>query len=152
MDARMPETKCDPRLMLQKPRLTAFAGLIMTLLVSASCDGQQDPGARQTTKIAIANPYHDKLMGLSVLNRSLGLRRAIQDASQGCARITASGYQAPYKGLHVWIGRCAPEGDYAVFIAPSGDAQVRRCKDVQTLMLPACRTDSLDTVPRITAG
>jgi hypothetical protein len=119
----------------------------------SACDsGGGETGRRQTTKMTIANPYHDRLMGLSVLNRSLGLRRAIQDTGQGCARITASGYQAPYKGLQVWIGRCEPQGDYAVFIAPSGDAQVRRCKDAQTLMLPACRTESLDPVPKITAS
>jgi hypothetical protein len=129
-----------------------FGAAAFFLGLTACDSGGGETGRAQLTKMTIANPYHDKLMGLSVLNRSLGLRRAIQDTGQGCTRITASGYQAPYKGLHIWIGRCAPEGDYAVFIAPNGDAQVRRCKDVQTLMLPACRTESLDSVPRITAG
>jgi hypothetical protein len=118
-------------------------------LALPGCDGGGNSAPSQPTKMRVANPYQDKLMGLSVLNRSLGLRRAIQDFGQRCTRITGSAYQEPYKGLHLWVGRCAPEGDYAIFIAPNGQVQVRKCADAKTLMLPECRTDALQEVPRI---
>lgn len=119
------------------------------IAMMAACDSA--PPAAAPTKIEVANPFHDRLLGLSVLNRSLGLRRAIQDAGQGCQRITATAYQEPYKGQHLWIGRCEPEGDYAIFIGPNGDAQVRRCADAANLQLPVCRTDRMDRVELIKA-
>ena len=127
-------------------------GAAALMLALTACDRGGGTGGEQATKVQIANPYQDRLMGLSVLNRSLGLRRAIQGAGQGCTRIIATAYQAPYKGQHQWIGRCEPEGDYAIFIAPNGDAQVRKCTDAQTLGLPACKQDGLDPVPRIKGG
>ncbi|HEX8442878.1 MAG TPA: hypothetical protein VF631_04445 [Allosphingosinicella sp.] len=133
-------------------KLLSRLGAAALILCTTACDSGGGAGAAQPTKMRIANPYHDKLLGLSVLNRSLGLRRAVQDSAQACTRITASAYQVPYKGQQLWIARCEPEGDYAIFIGPNGDAQVRRCKDAQTLGLPACKTDPLDPVPRITAG
>jgi hypothetical protein len=132
-------------------RKTTGIGAVALVLGLAACDSGGETRA-QPKKMEIANPYQDRLMSLSVLNRSLGLRRAVQDSQQACARITASGYQGPYKGLHVWIARCAPEGDFAVFIAPNGEAQVRGCKAAKTLGLPECKTDGLDEVPRIKAG
>lgn len=123
-------------------------GAAAALLGATACDGGGEPKAAPT-KIGIANPYHDRLLGLSVLNRSLGLRRAVQDSSQGCQRITASAYQENYKQLELWVARCEPEGDYAIFIGPNGQAQVRRCKDTGDLMLPTCRTDQMQKVELI---
>ena len=125
-----------------------WIGAALAMLVGAGCD-RGGPAAPPPKKMEIANPYQDRLLGLSVLNRSLGLRRAIQDTGQSCRRITASAYQEPYKGQHLWVGRCEPEGDYAIFIGPNGDAQVRRCADAGDLMLPLCRTDRLDKVELI---
>jgi hypothetical protein len=125
-----------------------WIGAAMAVLGGTACDGGGEPKAAPT-KIEIANPYHDRLLALSVLNRSLGLRRAIQDSSQSCQRITASAYQERYKQLELWVGRCDPEGDYAIFIGPNGEAQVRRCKDTKDLMLPACRTDQMQEVELI---
>lgn len=128
-----------------------FTATCLIALGLVACD-DGETGPRATTKMQIANPYQERLIKLSVLNRSLGLRRAIQDAGQGCARITATGYQGPHRQLHMWVGRCDPQGDYAVFIAPNGDAQVRKCADAKALKLPECKREPLDPVPRITAG
>lgn len=128
-----------------------WIGALMATAGATACDGGQST-TTPTTRIEIANPYQERLLGLSVLNRSLGLRRAIQDAGQTCRRITATGYQQPYKGQHLWIGRCAPDGDYAIFVAPNGNVQVRRCRDVKDLMLPACRTDRMQEVELLKAG
>lgn len=118
-------------------------------LAMASCDSGGQAPKSQPTKMEIANPYQDKLLALSVLDRSLGLRRAIQDTRQICRRITASAYQEVYKAQHLWIGRCGPDGDYQIYVAANGNVQVRKCTDAETLMLPACRTEALETVPRI---
>lgn len=128
----------------------SWIGAAIVLLGGIGCDGGDQPATR--TKIEIANPYQERLLSLSVLNRSLGLRRAIQDAGKSCRRITGTAYQQPYKGQHLWIGRCAPEGDYAIFVAANGNVQVRRCADNQDLMLPACRTDALQEVEILKAS
>lgn len=129
-----------------------WIGFAVVGLALAGCDRREESAPAPVTKIEIANPYHERLMGLSVINRSLGLRRAIQDAGERCTRITRSGYQEPYRKLQMWVARCEPEGDFAIYIAATGDAQVRRCAQAATLKLPACRTEGLDAVPRITAG
>lgn len=128
-----------------------WIGVALVMLGGAACDGGAEREAAKT-KIEIANPYQERLLGLSVLNRSLGLRRAIQDAGKSCRRIAATAYQQPYKGQHLWIGRCAPEGDYAIFVAANGNVQVRRCADVKDLMLPPCRTDRLQEVELLKAS
>ena len=39
----------------------------------------------------------------------------------------------------MWTVRCTDTGDWAVFIAPNGDVQPRRCADEAELKLPACK-------------
>lgn len=148
----MSETNSSPERTARPSTNSLRASVLVGLAALAACDGGGDTGAAQPTRMTIANPYQDRLMGLSVLNRSLGLRRAVQDSEQACTRITASAYQGPYKGLHIWIARCEPEGDFAIFIAPNGEAQVRQCSAAKTLGLPECKTDGLDEVPRIKVG
>jgi hypothetical protein len=67
------------------------AMLVLGGLVLAGCDGGGAP--TRTKSIVAANPYHEKLAALSELNRSLALRRAVQDAGEPCKRIDASAYQ-----------------------------------------------------------
>ncbi len=111
------------------------------LLAAASlltgCDGGDGP--RQTTKVRPASAYVDQLKGLSEMSRGLALRRAIQDSGSTCKKVDASGYQQDYQNLSMWTVRCSDGGDWAIFIAPNGDVQVRACKDAATLKLPACR-------------
>ena len=116
-------------------KLAAGAGAAL-MLVLGGCDG----GTSKTTAVSASNQYVEQLKALSEVNRGLALRRAIQDAGQRCKRVETSGYQENYKNMSVWTARCS-DGEWSLFIAPNGDVQVRSCKDVKTLGLPACRFD-----------
>jgi hypothetical protein len=105
------------------------------------CDGGGESSAPTATKMRVANPHQDQLMALTELNRSLALRRAIQDTGQSCKKITSSAYSGEYKGLHMWVGRCTPGRDWAIFIAANGDVQVRDCAEAKTLGLPECKLE-----------
>jgi hypothetical protein len=41
--------------------------------------------------------------------------------------------------MAMWTARCTDSGEWAVFIAPVGTVQVRRCANVVSLKLPACQ-------------
>ena len=117
--------------------LRLMIGTALTIALAA-CDGG---GAETKTKSVVAtSPYIEQLKGLSEQNRGLALRRAVQDTNQACKRVETSGYQQNYKNMSVWVLRCT-DGEYALFIAPSGDVQVRSCADVKTLKLLECRFD-----------
>jgi hypothetical protein len=108
------------------------------LLALGACeDGTPE---QNVTEVKPNNPYVDQLKGLSELNRGLGLRRAILDTPGGaCKRVDYSGYQQDYRNLSMWIVRCSDGPDWAIFIAPNADVQVRSCGDTKTLGLPECR-------------
>jgi hypothetical protein len=110
------------------------------LLALAACDGGGPP--TKTKSITLANPFQEKLAGLSEVNRSLALRRAVQDTGEPCKRIEASGYQGMYKSLHMWTARCSEGRDWGLFIAPNGDVQVRSCEHLKSLGLPECRFET----------
>jgi hypothetical protein len=110
------------------------------LLALAACDGGGPP--TKTKSITLANPFQEKLAGLSEVNRSMALRRAVQDTGEPCKRIEASGYQGMYKSLHMWTARCSEGRDWGLFIAPNGDVQVRSCEHLKSLGLPECRFET----------
>jgi hypothetical protein len=110
---------------------------VAALPALAACDDGAPPAKRRS--IVAANPYQEKLVALSELNRSLALRRAVQDSGEACKRIDRSGYQGMYKSLHMWTARCSEGGDWGVFIAPNGNVQVRSCEHLKQLGLPECR-------------
>lgn len=111
------------------------------LLALAACDGGGDTTATRNIAVTGATPYVEQLKALGEANRGLALRRAIQDSGERCKRIDASGYQQDYQNLSMWTARCSDTGDWALFIAPNGDVQVRDCDAAATLELPACRFD-----------
>jgi len=119
-----------------------FALIAFALVAAAGCDGGDPPTRTKTTKMAIANPYHDRLTTLSELNRSLALRRAVQDAGEACKKIERSAFQGEFKALKMWTASCSDSGDFALFIAPNGDVQVRKCSDAKTLGLPECKLET----------
>jgi hypothetical protein len=54
--------------------------------------------------------------------------------------------------MKMWVAHC-DSGDWAVFLAPTGDVQVRACKDIpklnednEWLHLPRCEPAPLDTL------
>jgi uncharacterized membrane protein len=107
-------------------------------LALGGCGGASDGGETKTKTMKPASEYVDRLKALSDDSRGLALRRAVQDTGQNCKRVTSSGYQEEYKNLSVWNLKCT-DGEYALFIAPNADVQVRSCKEVETLGLPKCR-------------
>jgi hypothetical protein len=119
-------------------KLAAGTGLALILILSA-CDGDAGNDGGETKRVVAANPFVDRLKGLNELDRGLALRRAIQDSRQRCKKIEQSGYQQDYKNMSMWVASCSDSGEWALFIAPNGDVQVRSCKDVKTLRLAECR-------------
>ncbi len=85
-----------------------------------------------------ANPFNAKLLQLRPADRQGALDRAIVDDGQRCGRLTQSAYRGPYGNLGMWVARCKPGGDYAVFVGPDGSVQVRPCADLKGLKLPEC--------------
>ena len=112
----------------------ASAGLALAL---GAC-GDATP-ERNGTKIKPRNQYVEQLRTLSELNRGLGLRRAILDGDGACKRVLYSGFQEDYRNQSMWIVRCSDGHDWALFIAPNADVQVRNCSDAKALGLPECR-------------
>jgi uncharacterized membrane protein len=106
-------------------------------LALAGCGGSEGEQAKTKT-MKPANEYVERLKTLSDDNRGLALRRAVQDTGQNCKKVVTSGYQEEYKNLSVWNLKCT-DGEYALFIAPNADVQVRTCTDAKALGLPQCR-------------
>ncbi len=113
--------------------------LIGGAVLIAGCDSGAPP--TKTKSITAANPYQERLTSLGELDRSLALRRAVQDSGQPCKKIEASAYQGTYKSLHMWTARCSQGKDWGLFIAPNGDVQVRSCAHLKQLGLPECRLE-----------
>lgn len=115
-------------------RHTLATSLALAALVA--CDsGGTEPKTKQVTA---ANPYVEQLRKLTPMNQGLALRRAVQDSNQACKRVVTSVERENYKNMSVWNLKCT-DGEYTLFIAPSGDVQVRSCADAKTLGLPECR-------------
>jgi len=110
-----------------------------TILLGLAACGEGGSAPPPTKSITGSTEYVDKLKGLSEMNRGLALRRAIQDSGNACKRVEASGFQQNYENLSMWTARCSDTGDWALFIAPNADVQVRKCAEMQQLKLPACR-------------
>lgn len=115
----------------------ALAALAALALALAGC-GEGAPSGN-VTSIAIANPHSDGLKALSAPMQRLGLMRAIRDSGKRCQRVDASVYQQAYRGLAMWVATCSDGRNWAIFIAPTADIQVRDCAQNAEIGLPACR-------------
>ena len=109
------------------------------------CDGGGAPQgggqAQGVRKITIRNRPHEQLLALPDDLRRVGLVRAIRDTRNRCPRRVEPNpvHQGDYRGMALWTARCDDNQQYAIFIAPSGDVEVRKCEDMSRLGLPACR-------------
>lgn len=113
--------------------------LLLALGALAACnDGQR---SENVTTMRVANDYQDQLVALDADMRHLALMRAIRDSGANCRRVDASVHQGEYEDLPMWVARCEDAREWAVFIAPSGDVQVRACTQMDQLGLPACALD-----------
>jgi hypothetical protein len=111
--------------------------LLLALSLGLAACGGGDGG--NVTQVRAANPLSDQLKGMSPLYRDLGLYRAVRDSGQRCKKAVNGAYQQEYRNLAMWTVHCTDSGDWALFIAPNGDVQARRCADLAELKLPACR-------------
>ena len=105
-----------------------------------------------TRHITIRNEYQENLLKLNDTQRDLTLRRAVRDDNGKCNHISGSKFQQDYKSMKMWVAHC-DSGDWAVFLAPSGDVQVRACTDIpklnadnRGLNLPTCYPAPVDTL------
>ncbi|MEA3049722.1 MAG: hypothetical protein QOG84_1558 [Sphingomonadales bacterium] len=112
--------------------------LAMAAGLSLAACGSGDGGGN-VTQVRAGNPMSDQLKAMSPLYRDLGLYRAVRDSGQRCKKAESGSYQQEYKNLAMWTVHCTDSGDWALFIAPNGDVQARRCADAAELKLPACR-------------
>ncbi|MDQ3139270.1 MAG: hypothetical protein M3Q15_00895 [Pseudomonadota bacterium] len=123
-----------------KSKTGALAPLMLAgLLVLGACDDGATP--QNVTSIAVTDSGNSlaRLRALDPQNRDLALRRAIHDAGETCKRIESAGEQEAYQDLAMFWARCEGGLDWAIFIAPAGDIQVRSCGSTQQLGLPGCR-------------
>ena len=109
----------------------------VALGVLASCGESTESEQKPATKIA--NPHHDQLLALPEELQRLGVMRAIRDNGKRCQRVEAAAYQEDYRNLSMWVALCNDGRHWALFIAPTGDTQVRACTEVRQLGLPQCR-------------
>jgi hypothetical protein len=93
------------------------------------------------SRIRIRNRPNEALRALNDANRRVGLVRAIRQTGNSCPlRVEPNPVeQGEYEGMALWTARCDNNEQYAIFIAPNEDVQVRDCDDMAELGLPACR-------------
>jgi hypothetical protein len=102
----------------------------------AACD--QSPPTQPRQPIVVRSEAQDQLHQLDDLNRAIGLKRAIYQSGYTCKRVASSGYVQEHENLSMWMAKCDDGRDWAIFVGPDGTAQVRPCRDVAQLGLPAC--------------
>ena len=116
------------------------AGAVFVLAFALSACGDTSRPANGSAQIRIANEGSDRLKALNPMNKRIGLLRAIQQSRLPCrGGVLTAAYQQQHQELAMWVAICANGKNYAVFIAPNEDVQVRDCTQHEQLGLPACR-------------
>jgi hypothetical protein len=116
------------------------AGILFPLALGLAACGDTSPPGNGGIQINIANEGSERLKALNPLNKRIGLLRAIQQSGMRCrGGVLTGAYQQQYQNLAMWVALCADGKNYAVFIAPTDDIQVRDCTEHAQLGLPACR-------------
>ena len=116
-------------------RATLLAAAAAGLLAAGCDDSDFDQTARPIT---VRSEVQDRLHELDEMNLKIALRRAIYDAGATCPRVDEAGYVQEYGNLSMWTASCSNKQNWAVFVAPDGTAQLRRCEHVEQLNLPRC--------------
>lgn len=84
------------------------------------------------------NPFNAQLRALDPLRRMASIRRAVISSGGRCTRVTIAQDDGLYGNLAKWSVRCGTDGDYAIFLGPGGEVQMRECSELKGLKLPAC--------------
>jgi hypothetical protein len=108
-----------------------------TLALLAAACGESEP-SQPAKSISVRSEQQNALHKLSEPTLKIALRRAIYDSGQRCNTVTKAGYVQEYGNLSMWTASCASERDFAIFVGPDGSVQVRDCREVEQLKLPAC--------------
>ena len=111
--------------------------IIAASLLAGACGDSSEPTAPQRS-ISVRSEQQEALHKLSAPYRDIALRRAIYDGGRTCRTVTKSGYVQEYGNLSMWTASCADNRSWAIFVGPDGSAQVRDCKELAQLKLPAC--------------
>ena len=111
--------------------------IIAASLLAGACGDSSEPTAPQRS-ISVRSEQQEALHKLSGPYRDIALRRAIYDGGRSCKTVTKSGYVQEYGNLSMWTASCADNRSWASFVGPDGSAQVRDCKELAQLKLPAC--------------
>jgi|SRR4051794_5761176 len=117
-------------------RLVIGTALGLASLVSAC--GDSGDSQQNVTSISVRSAEQNALRKLSPMNQKIALRRALYDSGRTCQTVTQAGYVQEYGNLSMWTASCKSGRSYAIFVGPDGSAQVRDCKEMQALKLPAC--------------
>ena len=117
-------------------RLAIGTALSLALLVSAC--GDSGNSQQNVTSISVRSAEQNALHKLSPMNQKIALRRALYDSGRACQTVTEAGYVQEYGNLSMWTASCKSGKSYAIFVGPDGSAQVRDCREMQALKLPAC--------------
>ena len=134
-------------------RTLAPAALALFLLAGCGDDSPSSAGnsagtnraatanvAADSAEVRVRNRHQEELLALPDNLRRVGLIRAIRETRNSCPlRVEPNPiHQGEYEGMALWTARCDNNEQYAIFIAPNGDVQVRNCEDMAELGLPAC--------------
>ena len=121
--------------------IASAAAALLAALPGCGGSPQSNEAASKAKQVTIRNRPHEELLALPDDLRRVGLVRAIRDTRNRCPRRVEPNpvHQGDYRGMALWTARCDNNQQYAIFIAPSGDVQVRKCEDMGRLGLPACR-------------
>ena len=117
-------------------RLATGTAIALALLLSAC--GDSGNSQQNVTSISVRSAEQNALHKLSPMNQKIALRRALYDSGRTCQTVTEAGYVQEYGNLSMWTASCKSGKSYAIFVGPDGSAQVRDCKEVEQLKLPAC--------------
>ena len=135
-------------------RTIASAAIALTLL--AGCGDSSEPAtsnqstaaaanekaanANASGEVRVRNRWQEELLARPDTLRRVTLVRAIRQTGNSCPlRVEPNPvHQGEYEGMALWTARCDNNKQYAIFIAPNGDVQVRDCEDMAELGLPAC--------------
>lgn len=102
-----------------------------------ACGEEAEP-SKPAKSISVRSAEQEALHQLNELNLKIALRRAIYDSGRTCQTVTEAGYVQEYGNLSMWTASCNSRRSYAIFVGPDGSAQVRDCREMEPLKLPAC--------------
>jgi hypothetical protein len=122
---------------MKRALLLGFAAAGLAL---GGCDDGASAPSAKSGGVTIRNRDNERLKALPDNLQRIALVRAIRDTGNRCPRsVESRAEQGEYRGMAYWTARCDDNSQWAIFLAPNGDVQVRNCEHMQQLDLPACR-------------